>query len=77
MAAIHDPRPATDASHVSPTAGQAPPTAEADQLDYLADMVGELRTMARRLGAETLADVLALAHAEAARAAVRRRSPAR
>lgn len=76
MAAIHDPRPATDASEGNAKA-EAPPTAEADQFDYLADMVGELRTMARRLGAETLADILALAHAEAARAAVRRRSPAR
>lgn len=71
ITAIHDPRTATGSPEPDATAGKTLPSTEADQLDYLADMVGELRTMARQLGAETLADILALAHAEAARAAVR------
>ena len=55
------------------TTSAASEDVRADQLDYIADMVGELKAMARKLGATTLADLLAVTHVEAARVAARRR----
>ncbi len=39
--------------------------AEADQLNYVADLISELKDMSQSLGAGTLSEILSLAHAEA------------
>ena len=44
-----------------------------DQLDYMADLVSELREMSQRSGLTTLAAILALAQTEAAQQIMRRR----
>ena len=44
-----------------------------DQIDYIADLISELREMAQGAKIETLAALLALAQAEAAREAARLR----
>ncbi|MBX9926141.1 MAG: hypothetical protein K2Y05_07265, partial [Hyphomicrobiaceae bacterium] len=44
-----------------------------DQIDYIADLISELREMAQGARIETLAALLALAQAEAAREAARLR----
>ena len=44
-----------------------------DQLDYMADLVAELREMSQRAGLATLAAILALAQTEAAQQITRRR----
>lgn len=51
------------------TVAQAPPgrALGGDQLDYMADMIGELHKLARDGGLETLAGLLALAQVEARR----------
>jgi sensor histidine kinase regulating citrate/malate metabolism len=43
----------------------SPRSQTADQLDYMADMISELRTMAQDGHLITLAGILSLAHAEA------------
>jgi hypothetical protein len=48
------------AAALSQTLGQ-------DQLDYMADMIGELQKLARDSGMETLSGLLALAQVEARR----------
>ncbi len=44
-----------------------------DQLDYMADLVAELREMSQRSGLTTLAAILALAQTEAAQQITKRR----
>ncbi|MEQ1695602.1 MAG: hypothetical protein ABL901_07150 [Hyphomicrobiaceae bacterium] len=44
-----------------------------DQLDYMADLVSELREMSHRAGLTTLAAILALAQTEAAHQITKRR----
>lgn len=44
-----------------------------DQLDYMADLVSELREMSSRAGLTTLAAILALAQTEAAQQIANRR----
>ncbi len=46
-------------------APQDPVNLAADQLNYVADLVLELKSISERLGAGTLATILGLAHAEA------------
>lgn len=66
----------TGADESGPTAGKAGRGEDnrADQLDYIADMIGELQALARNQGAQTLADLLSLTHIEATRAAARNRA---
>ncbi len=47
------------------TSMSSPRSQTADQLDYMADMISELRTMAQDGHLITLAGILSLAHAEA------------
>ena len=46
--------------------------ARADYIEYMADMVQEMRVLAERTGCPTLAGILELAHSEALREASRR-----
>ena len=46
--------------------------ARADYIEYMADMVQEMRVLAERTGCPTLAGILQLAHSEALREAGRR-----
>ena len=46
-----------------------------DQLDYMADLIAELREMASHAGLGTLAGILALAQSEAGQQIARRRRP--
>jgi hypothetical protein len=59
--------PGADSSAGAEVPGQMPlsRTARCDQLAYVSDMIGELATMAQRLGCPTLAGILDLAQREA------------
>lgn len=48
------------------------PATEAQQLEYVADMIAELKIMALKANSATLVDILGLAHREALREAGRR-----
>jgi hypothetical protein len=48
-------------------AGGSPEHTAANQLEYMADLILELKGMAERARLETLSGILALAHAEARR----------
>lgn len=49
------------------TPGSEPERHAANQLEYMADLILELKGLAERAGLETLTGILALAHAEARR----------
>ncbi len=70
-------RPDEEQNEILDQAGEAGVTKgdglSLDQLDYMADLVAELREMSQRSGLTTLAAILALAQTEAAQQITKRR----